>query len=136
MTPTPPSTYAPTEDFVQNAHVDAAKYDVLYAASIEDPEGFWREQGKRVDWIKPFTQVKDVSYDFGNVGIKWYADGTLNVAANCVDRHLAKRGDQTAIIWEPAKIQPNTSPTRICTRQSAKWQMFWKHLAFQKAIGW
>jgi len=101
MTPTPPSTYAPTEDFVQNAHVDAAKYDVLYAASIEDPEGFWREQGKRVDWIKPFTQVKDVSYDFGNVGIKWYADGTLNVAANCVDRHLAKRGDQTAIIWEP-----------------------------------
>ncbi|SCZ55519.1 acetyl-coenzyme A synthetase [Epibacterium ulvae] len=101
MTPTPPSTYTPTEDFVQNAHVDAAKYDVLYAASIEDPEGFWREQGKRVDWIKPFTQVKDVSYDFGNVGIKWYADGTLNVAANCVDRHLAKRGDQTAIIWEP-----------------------------------
>ncbi|WP_282076404.1 acetate--CoA ligase [Epibacterium ulvae] len=101
MTPTPPSTYAPTEDFVRNAHVDAAKYDVLYAASIEDPEGFWREQGKRVDWIKPFTQVKDVSYDFGNVGIKWYADGTLNVAANCVDRHLAKRGDQTAIIWEP-----------------------------------
>ncbi|WP_282094851.1 acetate--CoA ligase [Epibacterium ulvae] len=101
MTPTPPSTYAPTEDFVQNTHVDAAKYDVLYAASIEDPEGFWREQGKRVDWIKPFTQVKDVSYDFGNVDIKWYADGTLNVAANCVDRHLAKRGDQTAIIWEP-----------------------------------
>ncbi len=101
MTASSPSTYAPAEDFAQNAHVDAAKYDTLYAASIEDPEGFWREQGKRVDWIKPFTQVKDVSYDLGNVGIKWYADGTLNVAANCVDRHLATRGDQTAIIWEP-----------------------------------
>jgi acetyl-CoA synthetase len=83
------------------AHVDAAKYEEMYAASISDPEGFWREQGQRIDWIKPFTQVKDVSYDFGNVNINWYADGTLNVSANCIDRHLATRADQTAIIWEP-----------------------------------
>ncbi|MCL4105492.1 UNVERIFIED_CONTAM: hypothetical protein GTU68_055623 [Idotea baltica] len=73
----------------------------MYAASVADPEGFWREQGARIDWIKPFTKVKDVDFTLGNVGIKWYEDGTLNVAANCVDRHLATRGDQTAIIWEP-----------------------------------
>jgi len=65
------------------------------------PKAFWSEHGKRVDWIKPFTKVKNVSYDFGNVAIKWFEDGTLNVAANCIDRHLATRGDQTAIIWEP-----------------------------------
>ena len=94
-------SYAPTPDMIANAHVDAAKYDAMYNASINNPEDFWKEQGGRVDWIKPFTQVKDVSYDFGNVSIKWYADGTLNVAANCIDRHLPTRGDQTAIIWEP-----------------------------------
>jgi acetyl-CoA synthetase len=95
------STYAPSPELAAKAHVDAAKYDEMYAASINDPEGFWREQGQRVDWIKPFTQVKDVSYEFGNVNINWYADGTLNVSANCIDRHLATRGSQTAIIWEP-----------------------------------
>lgn len=94
-------TYPPSAELAAAAHVDAAKYQEMYAASLADPEGFWREQGKRVDWIKPFTQVKDVSYDFGNVNINWYADGTLNVSANCIDRHLATRGDQTAIIWEP-----------------------------------
>ena len=94
-------TYAPPQDMASKAHVDAAKYEEMYAASISDPEGFWREQGQRIDWIKPFTQVKDVSYDFGNVNINWYADGTLNVSANCIDRHLATRADQTAIIWEP-----------------------------------
>ena len=94
-------TYAPSDEFVANAHVDAAKYDEMYAASISDPDGFWGAHGKRIDWIKPYTQVKDVSYAYGNVSINWYADGTLNVAANCIDRHLATRGDQTAIIWEP-----------------------------------
>ena len=94
-------TYPPSSDLVANAHIDAAKYEEMYAASINDPEGFWSEHGKRVDWIKPFTKVKNVSYDFGNVAIKWFEDGTLNVAANCIDRHLATRGDQTAIIWEP-----------------------------------
>jgi acetyl-CoA synthetase len=92
-------TYAPAADFTAKAHIDAAKYDEMYAASIADPDGFWAEQGKRVDWIKPFSKVKDVDYSFGNVSIKWYEDGTLNIAANCIDRHLATRGDQTAIIW-------------------------------------
>ena len=94
-------TYPPSKAMADNAHVDAAKYDAMYAASIKDPDGFWREQGARVDWIKPFTQVKDVDFTLGNVHINWYADGALNVSANCIDRHLATRGDQTAIIWEP-----------------------------------
>ncbi|WP_299624182.1 acetate--CoA ligase [uncultured Tateyamaria sp.] len=94
-------TYPPSAEMAANAHVDAAKYEAMYAASIADPEAFWGEQGKRVDWMKPFTQVKDVDYTLGNVSINWYADGTLNIAANCIDRHLETRGDQTAIIWEP-----------------------------------
>ena len=94
-------TYPPSAEMAANAHVDAAKYDAMYAASLADPDAFWGEQGKRIDWIKPYTQVKDVDYTLGNVSINWYADGQLNVSANCIDRHLAKRGDQTAIIWEP-----------------------------------
>ncbi|MCI2399271.1 acetate--CoA ligase [Aliiroseovarius subalbicans] len=94
-------TYAPSAEFSAKAHIDAARYDEMYAASVNDPEAFWAEHGKRIDWIKPFTTVKDTCYDFGKVSINWFADGTLNVAANCVDRHLATRGDQTAIIWEP-----------------------------------
>ena len=94
-------TYPPSDEMVANAHVNAAKYDEMYAASLSDPEGFWREQAGRVDWIKPFTQVKDIDFTLGNVKINWYADGALNVAANCIDRHLETRGDQTAIIWEP-----------------------------------
>ena len=81
--------------------MDADRYEDLYAASINDPEAFWAEHGKRVDWMKPFTKVKNVDFTFGNVSIKWFEDGTLNVAANCIDRHLETRGDQTAIIWEP-----------------------------------
>jgi len=94
-------TYPPSSEFAANAHINAAKYDEMYAHSVNDPEAFWGEQGQRIDWIKPYSKVKDVSYDFGNVSINWYSDGTLNVAANCIDRHLATRGDQTAIIWEP-----------------------------------
>lgn len=82
------------------AYVDNSKYQDLYIASIVDPDGFWREQGKRIDWIKPYTKVKNVSYDAKNLFVKWYEDGSLNVSANCIDRHLAKRGNQTAIIWE------------------------------------
>ncbi|QIE45079.1 acetate--CoA ligase [Pseudohalocynthiibacter aestuariivivens] len=94
-------TYPPSDAFAAYALIDAAKYEEMYAASITDPDAFWGEQGKRVDWIKPYSTVKDVNFDLGNVAINWYADGTLNVAANCIDRHLAERGDQTAIIWEP-----------------------------------
>src|SRR6267154_1406411 len=82
------------------AFVDEAKYKKMYEASIRDPDAFWGEHGKRIDWIKPYTKVKNTSFGPGNVSIKWYEDGSLNVAYNCVDRHLAKRGDQVAIIWE------------------------------------
>ncbi|MEZ8016125.1 MAG: acetate--CoA ligase [Ascidiaceihabitans sp.] len=101
MSETQSKTYPPSAEMSENANVDAAKYDAMYAASIADPDAFWGEHGKRIDWIKPYTQVKDVNYALGNVSINWYADGTLNVAANCIDRHLETRGDQTAIIWEP-----------------------------------
>ena len=95
------ATYAPSAEFAANAHVDAAKYQKLYADSIADPEAFWAEQGKILDWIKPYTKVKNTDFTLGQVDIKWYEDGTLNVCTNCVDRHLATRGDQTAIIFEP-----------------------------------
>ena len=101
MTDAQDKMYPPSPDMAAKAHADKAKYDEMYAASVADPEAFWGEHGKRIDWIKPYSKVKDTSYDFGNVSIKWYEDGTLNVSANCIDRHLATRGDQTAIIWEP-----------------------------------
>ncbi|HEY4981107.1 MAG TPA: acetate--CoA ligase [Pseudolabrys sp.] len=87
-------------DWRKRAFIDDAKYQEMYARSIKDPNGFWAEQAKRIDWIKPFKKVKNSSFDPHNVSIKWFEDGTLNVAYNCVDRHLAKRGEQTAILWE------------------------------------
>ena len=92
--------FQPSAAIAQHAHVDSIGYEELYAASIADPDAFWAEHGKRIDWIKPYSQISDVSYDASDLHIKWYADGTLNAAANCLDRHLAERGDQTAIIWE------------------------------------
>ena len=88
------------EAVAKAAWADNAKYLDMYQASIDDPDAFWGEQGKRMDWIKPYTQVKDVNYTIPGVSIKWFADGTLNASANCIDRHLATRADQTAIIWE------------------------------------
>ena len=99
MTTTEHAVFPVHQDFAKKSLIDAQKYQDWYSRSVNDSEGFWREQGKRLDWIKPYTQVKDVSFS-GDVHIKWFADGTLNVAANCLDRHLAKRGDQVAIIWE------------------------------------
>ncbi len=89
-----------SEAIAKMAWFDNDKYLAWYKRSIDDPEGFWGEQGKRLDWIKPYTKVKDVSFQAPNVHIKWFYDGTLNVSANCLDRHLAKRGDQTAILFE------------------------------------
>jgi len=82
------------------AWVDDAKYQDLYQQSVQDPEAFWGEQGQRLEWIKPYTQVKDVNYNIPGVSIKWFADGTLNASVNCIDRHLPTRAQQTAIIWE------------------------------------
>ena len=92
-------TFPVSESLAKAAWVDAAKYKAMHERSLKDPEGFWAEHGKRIDWIKPYTKIKDVSYS-GDVHIKWFYDGTLNASANCLDRHLAKRGNQTAIIWE------------------------------------
>ncbi len=92
--------FAVTPEWATRAFVDDAKYQDLYKASITDPVAFWREQGKRLDWLKPYTKVKNVSFDAKDLFVHWYEDGTLNVSANCIDRHLEKRGDQTAIIWE------------------------------------
>ncbi len=87
-------------DWAKRAFANSARYEELYAASLRDPEAFWGREGKRIDWIKPFTKVRNTSFDPHNVSIKWFEDGVLNVAHNCIDRHLAKRGDQVAILWE------------------------------------
>ena len=92
--------YPVTAEFAKNAHIDKAKYEDMYGASIDDSEAFWAEHGKRIDWIKPYTKVRDVNFKTPGVSIKWFYDGTLNASANCLDRHLETRGDHTAIIWE------------------------------------
>ena len=111
------TTTKPGPALLQNPHVDTAKYDAMYAASIADPEAFWGEHGKRIDWIKPYTKVKDTSFAKDDLHIRWYEDGTLNVAANCIDRHLATRGDQTAIIFEPD--EPTDPAQHITYRELA-----------------
>ncbi len=92
--------YPVPAEWKTRAFVDNDKYLAMYKRSVDDTEGYWREQAQRVDWIKPFTKVKNTSYTAPDVSIKWFEDGTLNVSANCLDRHLATRGDQVAIIWE------------------------------------
>ncbi len=93
--------YPVPSHWAANALVDDAGYQAMYRRSVEDPEGFWREAAQRIDWITPFTRVKDTSFDEADFGIAWFADGTLNISANALDRHLAERGDATAILWEP-----------------------------------
>ncbi len=100
-------TYAPTDDFVKNAHIDRDTYRTMYEDSIKNPEGFWAKQAERLSWIKAPTKIKNTTFAYPDVSIKWFEDGTLNVAANCIDRHLETRGDQTAIIWE--SDDPNVS---------------------------
>ncbi|MEX2321251.1 MAG: AMP-binding protein, partial [Saccharospirillum sp.] len=99
----------------ERALVTSEDYDRLYQQSIDDNEGFWREQGQRLDWFKPYIQVRDVSFDKNNLHIKWFHDGTLNVAHNCIDRHLATKGDQTAIIFEGDEL--TDEKTEITYRQ-------------------
>jgi acetyl-CoA synthetase len=92
--------YEVPAEWSKRAFADAAKYRAMYDRSIADPNGFWAEHGKRIHWYRPFTKVKDTSFDPHHVSIKWFEDGTTNAAYNCIDRHLAKRRDQVAIIWE------------------------------------
>ena len=102
------NVYDVPAEWAERAFVNEAKYEEMYARSITDPVGFWGEAGKRIDWFTPYTKVKDISWDSHHVAIKWYEDGVTNVAYNCIDRHLARRANQTAIIWEgdnPERIQ-------------------------------
>jgi len=92
--------FPPSAETAQHALIDQAGYEKMYDQSVNDTDAFWREHGQRIDWIKPYTKVENVSYDASTLSIKWFEDGTLNAAANCLDRHLETRGDQTAIIFE------------------------------------
>ncbi|WP_427453118.1 acetate--CoA ligase [Litorimonas sp. WD9-15] len=94
------TAYPVPADFAAKANLSPEKYRKMYAASISDPERFWAEQGQRLDWMTDYTQAKDVSWDSDNFQTRWYADGVLNVSANCIDRHLDTRGDKAALIWE------------------------------------
>jgi len=95
------AVYPASAAFVAQAHVDAAGYAARYAASVADPVAFWRAEGQRIDWIRDYTRVKQSDFTLGQVSIRWFEDGTLNVSANCIDRHMISRANQTAIIWEP-----------------------------------
>jgi acetyl-CoA synthetase len=92
--------FEPAVQTVERALVTSGDYEKMYAESLADNDAFWGAHGKRIDWIKPYSEISDVSYDVADLHIRWFADGTLNAAANCLDRHLETRGNQTAIIWE------------------------------------
>ncbi|HJY36004.1 MAG TPA: AMP-binding protein, partial [Steroidobacteraceae bacterium] len=92
--------YKVPEDFAALAHLKHADYLRLYQESVRDPHMFWSRIGRRLDWVQPYSKVKDTSFDQKDFRIRWFYDGKLNVAANCLDRHLTKRGDKTAILWE------------------------------------
>jgi len=108
-------TYPPSDDFIAHAHVNAAQYHEMYEQSVNDPDKFWGDAGRRLDWIKPYSKVKNTTFAYPDVSIKWYEDGTLNVSANCIDRHLETRADQTAIVWEPDN--PDTDSRHITYRE-------------------
>jgi|TARA_B110000196_G_scaffold46109_1_gene36470 acetyl-CoA synthetase len=109
------TVFPPSNEFISKTLINKTMYEEMYEKSISDPDGFWGEVGHRVNWIKPYSKVKNVSYEFGKVNIKWYEDGTLNVAYNCVDRHLEKLSDKVAIIWEPDN--PNDPALHITYRE-------------------
>ena len=87
------------ENWSKQAYVNKNQYEKKYKLSIKDNESFWRKEGKRITWIKPYTKIKDIKYSKKEVNIKWYYDGTLNASANCIDRHLEKKANKPAIIW-------------------------------------
>jgi acetyl-CoA synthetase len=117
------------DEFAAAARLREPDYDALYAESVRDPAGFWGRIGKRLDWTRPYTQVRDVSFAADNLHVRWYTDGELNLSANCLDRHLATRGDKTAILWEgdnPAESKAISY--RELHRQVCKCANLLKHL--------
>ena len=111
----PGTRIAPPADFVAGARIDAAAYERLHAASMADPGGFWREVAARLDWFRAPTEIRDVSFDAADFRIRWYADGELNASVNCLDRHLATRGDKTALVFE--HDDPQLPAERISYRE-------------------
>ncbi len=106
--------FQPSAAAIARTHVTKDQYDQMYARSVSDPDGFWAEQAKRLDWVKFPTKIKNTSFAYPDVSIKWFEDGVLNVAANCIDRHLSAHGDDIAIIWEPD--DPNAAAEHISYR--------------------
>jgi len=94
------SVHPVPSEWAASAKINAERYDAMYAQSLSDPEGFWRKEAQRLDWMTPFTKVKNTSFNEADFGIKWFEDGALNVSANCIDRHVATQGDAVAILWE------------------------------------
>lgn len=117
--------YPVSDALAATAHANKAAYDAMYAESIDNPDAFWGRHGKRVDWIRPFKKVKNTTFEYPDVSIKWFEDGTLNVSANCIDRHLEKRGDRVAIVWEgdepedDAKITYRELHAHVCRLANA-----------------
>ncbi|MDE2620603.1 MAG: AMP-binding protein, partial [Sphingomonadales bacterium] len=109
------AVYPVPAEWAANALVDEARYHELYRRSVEEPDAFWGEMAQRISWMRPFTTVKQTSFAAADFGINWFADGTLNLAANCLDRHLAERGDSVAILWEPDS--PSDPERRITYRE-------------------
>lgn len=109
------AVYPVPAEWSRNALIDDARYQEMYERSVSEPEAFWREEARRIDWIKPFSVVKQTSFHEEDFGISWFTDGTLNLSANCLDRHLVERGDQIAILWEPDS--PTAPERRITYRQ-------------------
>ena len=107
--------FAPSAEAIERTHVTAENYEEMYARSLADPDGFWGEHGKRIAWMKPYTKVKNTTFAWPDISIKWFEDGVLNVTESCIDRHLETRGDQTAIIFEPD--DPKAEARHITYRQ-------------------
>ena len=119
--------FKPASNIVENSHVDEATYNRMYRESVNSPETFWNNHGKRIDWIKPYSKVSDVSYKKDDVHIKWYEDGTLNASFNCLDRHLKTKGERTAIIWEVMiLVNLNTLPIINFIKMFVNFQTFLK----------
>jgi len=110
--------FPPSTSFVSTTLIDEEKYKKMYSESVSDPIGFWDKHGRRVEWIKPYNKIKNVSFESDKVDIKWYEDGSLNVCYNCVDRHLEKLANKTAIIWEPD--DPNDHSIKITYKQLSR----------------
>jgi len=112
--------FPPNAATIDHALVNPEQYAEMYARSVSDPDGFWAEQARRIDWIKAPTKIKNSTFAYPDVSIKWFEDGILNISANCIDRHLATRGEQVALIWEgdtpgtDAKVTYNQLYAEVC----------------------